>query len=477
MSLPAVKHVHFIGIGGYGMSALAQVLLQMGYRVTGSDLKSSALTLRLEEQGASIELQHSRGNIGSADLVVYSTAIPEENPELQETRARGIPLWHRSELLAALINSHYGIAVAGTHGKTTTTAMIALLLEGGGLDPTAIIGGVVSSFQGNARLGSGPYLVAEACESDHSFLRYTPKIAIVTNVEADHMEHYDNNYDRLQQAYLSFLNNLEPDGCAVLCFDDPYLRELAGTLQHEVVSYALDYNGAEPVDYSARQIELSGSGSTFVFCRHDEPVGNPIKLRVPGKHNVSNAVGALAVAAKLGVHIERCTHVLKNFTGAKRRFEIRGEANGIMVVDDYAHHPTEVKVTLQAAKATGRRICAIFQPHRYTRTAFFFEEFARAFRDADILLLHEVYPAGEKPIKGASSRSLARRIEENEEGPVFVSERKDDVADLALQHTRPGDMILIMGAGDINSLAEPLLQRLQEREAAVKGTASSEKLI
>lgn len=473
MSIPAVEHVHFIGIGGYGMSALAQVLLKMGYCVTGSDLNESALTRRLEEQGAAIKLYHGRENIDAAGLVVYSTAIPEDNPELEEARTRGIPLWHRSELLAALINNRYGIAVAGTHGKTTTTAMIALLLEGGGLDPTAIIGGVVSTFEGNARLGGGPYLVAEACESDNSFLRYIPKIAIVTNVEPDHMEHFENNYGKLQRAYLAFLNNLAADGCAVLCFDDPYLRSLAGKLGREVVTYALDYNGG-PVDYFARDIELTGSGSAFTLCRRGEPAGGRIELRVPGRHNVSNAVGALAVAERLGVDLERCTHVLQNFHGAKRRFEVRGEANGVMVVDDYAHHPTEVKVTLQAAKASGRRICSIFQPHRFTRTAFFFEEFAAAFRDADTVLLHEIYPAGEKPIKEISSQALAARIKEIKNGPVYVSNDMDELAALALRHTRPGDMILVMGAGDITRLAGTLLDRLREREAAEKGAGTGE---
>lgn len=461
MTLPSVNHVHFIGIGGYGMSALAQVLLQMGYLVTGSDLKESGLTRRLMEQGAGIQFEHRRENIGSAELAVYSTAIPRDNPEMQEVRERGIPLWHRSELLAALLNDRYGIAVAGTHGKTTTTAMIALLLEQGGLDPTAVIGGIVTSFRGNARLGKSPYLVAEACESDHSFLRYYPRIAIVTNVEADHMEHYNNDYGQLLEAYETFLSHVVDGGCAVLCYDDSYLRSLAGRLDRKVVTYALAKTADNHVDYSARAISLTGRGSTFTLCQHGEPVAGPITLRVPGRHNVSNAVGALAVAAQLGLDLERCTGALTDFHGAGRRFEIVGEVNGITIVDDYAHHPTEVRVTLQAARAAGRRICCIFQPHRYTRTAFFFEEFARAFRDADMVLLHRIYPAGEKPFEGVTAQSLARRISEIKGEPVYAAERMDELADLALEFVRPGDMILVMGAGDISRLAYILLDRLQ----------------
>jgi len=455
VALPQAKRVHFIGIGGYGMSALAQVLLHMGYRVSGSDIHDSALIRRLAEQGADIKLYHHPGNIGESDLVVYSTAIPADNSELQEAHRRGIAIWHRSELLAALINSHYGIAVAGTHGKTTTSTMIALLLEAGGLDPTALIGGVVSSFQSNARYGRSEYLVAEACESDHSFLRYRPHVAVITNVEPDHLEHYENDFNLLREAYKAFLQNLVAGGCAVLCFDDPFLRSIALHVERKVVTYGLDEDGA---DYGARDIVLHGLGGSFTFCRRGEPLVASVTLQVPGRHNVSNAVAALAVAAELGLDLERCAGALKDFRGAKRRFEIVGEIRGVKIIDDYAHHPTEIKVTLQAARAVARRLCCIFQPHRYSRTEYFFEEFARSFADADLVLLHRIYSAGEKPREGISSAALARRIGEIKGQEVYHSEDMDELGRLALEWAQPGDAIIVMGAGDITNLAYKLVQ-------------------
>ncbi|MEW5784936.1 MAG: UDP-N-acetylmuramate--L-alanine ligase [Bacillota bacterium] len=460
MSLPAVKHVHFIGIGGYGMSALAQVLLKLGYRVSGSDLKESAITRRLSEEGATVVTTgHSRENVRGSELVVYSTAIPADNPELCEARGSGIPVWHRSELLANLINDHYGITVAGTHGKTTTTTMIALLLEQGGLDPTAIIGGTVASFEGNARLGKSRYLVAEACESDHSFLRYYPRIAVVTNMEPDHLEHYNGDFEKLREAYRTFLEHLHSDGCAVLCTDDPYLRELAPRLERRVVTYALEGAPAE-AEFEGRGITFAGRTAQFVLHHHGKPVTGTIKLQVPGRHNVSNAVGALAVAAQLGLEPQQCAGAIGNFFGAGRRFEVLGEVNGITVVDDYAHHPTEVRVTLEAARAGSKRICCLFQPHRYTRTAYFFEEFARAFSDADLVLLHRIYPAGEKPVDGITAEALARRISEIKGGSVFAGENMDELENRALAFARPGDLILVMGAGDISKAAYSIYDKL-----------------
>lgn len=453
MPLLRVKQVHFIGIGGYGMSALARVLLEMGYRVTGSDVKDSSLVRGLVEHGAEINLSHHRDHIGSSELVVHSTAIPPDNCELQEARRRGIAVWHRSELLASLINSHYGIAVAGTHGKTTTSTMIALLLEAGGLDPTALIGGEVASFKSNARCGRSEYLVAEACESDHSFLRYRPQIAVITNVEADHLEHYRNDFGLMQEAYISFLKNLPEDGLAVLCADDPFLCEQALKLERRVVTYGLDGDGA---DYGGCNIDLSRQGADFIFCHRGKPLTGAIALKVPGRHNLGNALGALSVAAELGLNLEHCAGALADFRGAKRRFEIIGEINGVTIVDDYAHHPTELKATLQAARTGGGRICCIFQPHRYSRTAYFFEEFARSFGDADLVLLHRIYPAGEEPIEGISSAALARRISEVRGGEVYCSGDMDELGRRALNWARAGDMIMVMGAGDITGLAHRL---------------------
>ena len=455
MILPQVKQVHFIGIGGYGMSALAQVVLKMGYRVTGSDLNDSALVRRLAAQGAEIKLFHHPDHLGSSDLVVHSTAIPPDNCELVAARRENIAVWHRSELLAALMNSRFGIAVAGTHGKTTTSAMLTLLLEAGGLDPTALIGGEVTSFQSNARYGSSDYLVAEACESDHSFLRYRPQIAIITNVEADHLEHYQNDFGLMQKAYAAFLGNLPAEGCAVLNSDDPFLRKLAGRAEHRVVTYGLEESGAV---YSARRVALKGLGSAFTFFHREDPLTGTVTLQVPGCHNVSNAVAALSVAAELGLNPEECAGALQNFRGTRRRFEITGRVDGVTVVDDYAHHPTEIKVTLKAARASGGRVCCIFQPHRYTRTAYFFEEFARSFSGADLILLHRIYPAGEKPVEGISSAALARRIGELEGQKVHYSGEMDELGRLALEWARPGDIILVMGAGDITGLAHKMVQ-------------------
>lgn len=458
--LPPVEQVHFIGIGGYGMSALAQVLLKMGYRVTGSDLKASPITERLSRQGAKIYCGHRREHVHGCGLAVYSTAIPMDNPEIQEVLALGLPLWHRSELLAGLLNDHFGIAVAGTHGKTTTTAMISLLLEQAGMDPTAIIGGEVASFGGNARLGQSRYLVAEACESNHSFLRYRPALAIVTNLEPDHLEHYDGDFEKLRRAYFEFLGNLVPGGTAVLCVDDPRLREMAPQLERKVVTYALEGLHEGQADYVACNIAGAGFGSTFDLfyrgafrCR--------VKLIVPGKHNVSNATGALAVADQLGADLEQCVPALAAFQGAGRRFEIVARSGGITVVNDYAHHPTEIRVTIQAARSGGGRVCCLFQPHRYTRTAYFFEDFARSFQEADLVLLHSIYPAGEKPIAGVSSEALAQRIWEVSGREAYYSPDLSELEERALEFARPGDIILVMGAGDINQAAYNLRRRLQ----------------
>lgn len=455
MSSPKVKRIHFIGIGGYGMSALAQVMLKMGYLVTGSDINDSLMIQALAAQGADIKLFHHPENIGLSELVIHSTAIPPENSELQEAHRRGIIVLHRSELLASLINNRFGIAVAGTHGKTTTSTMIALLLEAAGLDPTALIGGYVTSFQSNARFGNSNYLVAEACESDHSFLRYRPKIAVVTNVEADHLEHYQNDFSLMQKAYEAFLRNLPADGCAVLSYDDPFLRGLSARISCTVVAYGLTVNG---INYSGQNIILSGQGAVFTFCRHGQRVIENIALKVPGRHNVSNAVAALAVGAELGINLRQCAGALEEFKGAKRRFEVIGEVNGITIIDDYAHHPTEVKVTLQAARSIAKRVCCIFQPHRFSRTAYFYEEFARSFADADLILLHRIYPAGEKPIEGITSNALAGRIGEIESTVIHSSDDMDELGRLALNWAKPGDVIIIMGAGDITNLAYRLVK-------------------
>ena len=467
-----VEKVHFIGIGGYGMSALALILLQKGYRVSGSDLKISPLTESLARQGAQIVTGHGPENIGSAELVVYSTAVPKGNPELIAATEKNRLLWHRSELLAALLNQACGIAIAGAHGKTTTTAMVALLLEQGGLDPTAIIGGVLPVYGSNARLGSSEYLVAEADESDSSFTRYYPHLALVTGMEADHLEHYNNEYDRLKEAYRTFLSHIDSTGAALLCAEDPALSELGAKLKSPVYRYGLE-SGQESLnnasanhspDYYATSISLENRSASFDFCFRGEKLASKVQLAVPGRHNVINATGALALAHILGLDVKACAPALRAFSGVGRRFEIIGSIDGITVVDDYAHHPTEIRATIEAARPGCRRLICIFQPHRYTRTAWFLDEFSRAFSDADLLLLHSVYSAGEVPIPGATSEVLADKIREHSNIPVFYSDYLFMLEEQVLAICRPGDLIITMGAGDITTLAPGIFSRLQERQ-------------
>jgi UDP-N-acetylmuramate--alanine ligase len=515
LTIPAnIKQVHFVGIGGYGMSALALILLKKGYSVSGSDLKESPLTDALTRQGATVMIGHLPENLGSADLVIYSTAIAGGNPELDEAARRNLPLWHRSELLAALLNSAHGIAIAGAHGKTTTTAMVALLLEAGGLDPTAVIGGVFPAFGSNARLGEGPYLVAEADESDSSFTRYYPQLALVTGIEPDHLEHYDNDYNRLQQAYVNFLSHLPAEGIALLCADDAALRLIGADLACRVVYYSAAQPTAEenrseaeqpcenccakrdnqpcsqpdqppsaasipgtypalnstfgprhqsiPAEYMAENIQLEANSSKFDLTHKGEVIAPGITLGVPGRHNVSNATAALAVAACLGLNPAIVAPALAEFHGVGRRFEHIGEADGITVIDDYAHHPTEVKATLEAASLSGRRVIVLFQPHRYSRTAAFFEEFAAAFGKADYLLLHSVYPAGEAPLPEADAAALAARIREKSAIPVTQNDNITVLETEAANLARPGDLITTMGAGDITYSAPRILKLLKK---------------
>ncbi len=444
-----INKVHFIGIGGYGMSALADVLLKKGYRVSGSDIKDSKIIQRLLEMGADIHIGHHPDNLKDCDLVVYSTAIPPHNQELKEA-ARKVTLWHRSRLLALLLNQSQGVAVGGTHGKTTTTTMLALLLEKGGKDPTVLVGGEVGCFNGNARLGSGNCLVAEACESDNSFLLYQPLLSIVTNVEAEHLEYYQGDFNRLKEAYYSFLNNMKEEGEAILNYEDDYLKELSFRLPFKVSTFAVEgAAGMHEATFSARELEFFPRGSRFKLYCGEQKLGE-VNLAIPGRHNISNAMAALVAAYRLGVDPVECSDVLLDFKGADRRFEIVSEAGGITLVDDYAHHPTEIKATLQAARNCGKRVIAVFQPHRYSRTSYFMKEFADSFNDADVVLLHPVYSAGEEPIEGINSLELAELIRNREKGkPVHYIEEFSRIAETAYHYASPGDVIIFMGAGDI----------------------------
>lgn len=453
-----MRHPYFIGIGGYGMSALARVFLDMGYEVSGADVRPSERTRRLMELGAHVYTGHRPEQIEGADLIVYSTDVPGTNPELQAARRKGIPIWHRSELLAYLLNQSRGIAVTGTHGKTTTTAMIAAILLEGEQDPTVLVGGEVDFLGGNARLGEGPHVVAECCESDGSFLRYHPQIAVVTNVEPEHLEHYGGSFERMTEAFGQFLAGIDPAGLAVLSSDDPILRRLAERVPGRVLFYGL---GREAC-WTATDISYEQGETRFTVVEAGRPLGE-LRLSVPGRHNILNALAATAVGHYLSIDFAVMSRALERFHGAKRRYQVLAQANGVTVVDDYAHHPTEIRAVLQAARQrTQGRLLAVFQPQRYVRTRNLMGEFSRAFGEADEVILASIYsPPGEEPIPGVSSEVLARLIEEQDGRPVHCFPSLDGIADFVLDLAAPGDTILTMGAGDIWRVGLQIAERLK----------------
>lgn len=446
---------HFIGIGGYGMSALAQILLEKGHVVTGCDARPSERTERLRALGAAVAVGHDPAHLRERPVVVYSTDIPPENAELQAALAQGLEVRHRSEVLAELLNGGRGVAVSGSHGKTTVTAMTTLVLLEAGLDPTAVIGGDVGFLGGNARLG-GEVVVAEADESDGSFLRYAPEVAVVTNVEPEHLDRYGGEFSALVEAFRGFLGNVKPGGTAVLCADDPVARALGQRLAGRVLWY-----GRSAGDFTAAQVERDPRGTRCTVYREGRPLGR-LALQVPGLHNVTNALAAVAVASLFGVPFEVAARALGGYAGARRRFQVLGQTGGVTVVDDYAHHPTEIRATLSAARErSDGRVIAVFQPQRYTRTKLLLQEFGRAFEQADEVVLAEIYsPPGEKPIPGVSARALAELIRENDQREVLCFADHEDLVEYLAGVARPGDLVLTMGAGDIWKVAHALVKRL-----------------
>jgi len=454
------KHVHFIGIGGYGMSAIARVLLDLGYDVSGSDVAENALVQKLIERGAKVTIGHHQDNIQGADTVVYSTSIAEDNVERVAAKEQGIEVLHRSQMLARLLNNKKGIAVAGAHGKTTTSSMIAQTLEICGQDPTYIIGGEVVALKSNAKAGTSDFVVAEADESDGTFLEYFPHIAVVTNIEPDHLENYDGDFENLKKAYRSFLSQVRPDGLAILCWDDPYVREMAQEVRGKMVSYALD----EEADFTAKNIQQRERETTFTVCQ-GEKVWGEITLRIPGRHNVANALAVVIACLHVGLDFEDVANALYHFQGAKRRFQVIGEVDDILVVDDYAHHPTEIEATLKGAKALGRRMVIVFQPQRYSRTHLLMEEFSRAFGWADEVIINTIYaPPGEKPIPGVTAERLAEMIAQNSNPNTRFIDTKEDVIQYLLSHVKPGDLVMTMGAGDIWRVSHGLVPELEKRK-------------
>lgn len=446
------EHVHFVGIGGYGMSAIARVMLDMGYLVSGSDVSAQELTQKLAERGAKVFHGHAAGQIDGADVVVYSTALPQDNVELQEARERNIPVIHRSQMLARLMKDRVGVAVTGAHGKTTTTSMIAYIMETCALDPTFVVGGVVSNIGDNAKAGGGQYVVAEADESDGSFLHYRPKIAVVTNIEADHLEHYDGKFENLIEAYRTFIEQLPSDGLCIVSAEDAHLRQLRRGAQCRVETYGI---GVE-ADFTAKNLVFIDRGSQCDVFHQGEPLGR-LYLSLPGVHNIMNALAAIAVSLEAGLPFQRVADALHAFHGAKRRFQVVSEYADVFVIDDYAHHPTEIIATIAAAGATGRRIVAVFQPQRYTRTYFLFDAFAKAFDGADEVVITDIYsPAGEQQIEGVTAERLVDKIRVESNENVRFIKTKEEVLDYLVHTVGKGDLVLTMGAGDIWQVAYAL---------------------
>jgi UDP-N-acetylmuramate--alanine ligase len=450
--------VHFVGIGGSGMSGIAEVMLSLGYKVQGSDLKANKQTRRLEEQGATVFIGHAAENIEHADAVVVSSAVDETNPEVAAARERLMPVVPRAEMLAELMRFRYSIAVAGTHGKTTTTSLVASVLAEGGLDPTFVIGGRLKSADANARLGQGDYLVAEADESDASFVHLKPMLAIVTNIDADHMATYDGDIEKLRSGFVEFLHNLPFYGLAVVCKDDPGSNEILGSIGRSVVTYGTD-PGA---DIRAENIEFCAGHTHFDVVRPGERAPLRVELHLPGMHNVRNALATIAVADELQISDAAVIKALSHFEGIDRRFTNLGEvattAGKVMIVDDYGHHPTEIAATLAAARAgwPDKRVVLVFQPHRYTRTRDLMDDFASVLSEADLAIVLEVYAAGEDPIAGADGRAIARATRTRGSiEPVFV-ESLDELQPVLESVLADGDLVLLMGAGDIGAYAAGL---------------------
>lgn len=459
-----VRTIHFVGIGGAGMCGIAEVLLNQGYCISGSDLKQGAVTQRLEKLGATIFIGHDESHIDQADVLVVSTAIDTDNPEIQAALQRRLPIVRRAEMLAELMRFRHGIAVAGTHGKTTTTSLVTSILAQAELDPTFVIGGKLNSAGANARLGGSRYLVAEADESDASFLHLQPMVSIVTNIDADHMSTYDGDFERLKNTFIEFLHNLPFYGLAVVCSDDEHVRSILPHIGRQFVTYGF----ADDADYQAYELTQEGMYTQFKVRRPGNREDLAIRMRMPGKHNVLNALAAMAVADDEGVTDCAIQAALENFAGVGRRFTVCGEypvAGGdVMLVDDYGHHPRELEVTLAAIREgfPERRLVMLFQPHRYSRTRDLYEDFVRILSQADVLLLMDVYPAGEKPIPGADGRALCGSIRQRGQlDPVFI-ERGESLQQVLTTHLKAGDLLLTQGAGDIGAIAQQLTQTLPQ---------------
>lgn len=455
-----IKKIHFIGIGGIGMSGIAELLLNLGYRVSGSDLRASDTTQRLSELGGEIVIGHSAGNVSSADVVVTSTAVKADNPEVIEAHRQHLPVIPRAEMLAELMRMKYGIAIAGTHGKTTTTSMLSVVLHHAGVDPTAVIGGKLDAFGSNAKLGRGKFLVAEADESDGSFMFLSPTIAVVTNIDADHLDFYS-GLDEIKQIFTDFINKVPFYGRAVLCLDDPNVQAILPAVKRRYLSYGF----SSQADFYATEVQHLQGRTSFTAHFQGKELGR-ISFKLPGRHNVLNALAVVAVAMELEVPFPTIIGGFRNFGGLQRRFQVRDEVNGVMIVDDYGHHPAEIKATLAAAKAGWRkRVVAVFQPHRYSRTAALFAEFQTAFYQADLLVVTDVYAAGEEPIEGATGEALAQGIIEHGHKATYYRSAFSEVTQLLGELLEPDDLLITLGAGNVNQICQMVADQLRTQEA------------
>ncbi len=455
-----IKKVHFVGIGGIGMSGIAEILLDQKFRVTGSDRAASDNTERMEQLGARVYIGHAATNIEQdVDVLVYSSAVPPDNPELVEARRRNIPVIRRAEMLAEVMRLKYGIGVAGTHGKTTTTSMISLVLLEGGIDPTVIVGGRLHGLAGsNARLGQGPFIVVEADEFDRSFLSITPTIAVLTTLETDHLDCY-RDLDDIKGAFIQFAAKVPFYGFVVLCLDEPALQEIMPRIKKKIITYGLNSQAdLQAVDLVHRQ-----HTTRFLVVHEGKDLGE-ITLQIPGRHNVQNALAAVAVGLQLNIPFEQVRKGVEKFTGVFRRWEVKAEVDGVTIIDDYAHHPTEIRATLSGAKAGWRRrVVCVFQPHLYSRTRDFYEEFGRSFFNADVLVVTDVYPAREEPIQGITGELIANAAKQFGHKQVHYVPDKTGIPAFLLDLVRPGDMVITVGAGDIWRFGEQFIAQLRER--------------
>jgi UDP-N-acetylmuramate--alanine ligase len=455
--LEGIQRVHFIGIGGAGMSGIAKVLCELGFTVSGSDLQASEATRRLQDHGAHIFIGHNRGQIGDAQLVVVSTAIPPSNAELLEAQEKGMEIWQRARMLGAIMSRQKGIAIAGAHGKTTTTSMISMIMERSGLDPSVVVGGELNDIGGNAKLGKGDYLVAEADESDGSFLNLDPHILVVTNIENDHLDYYG-SLENILATFRAMMKKVPQDGLAVVCADDGNIHKVQDSLTCNVLTYGIDASA----DFQPENIRWLPLGSKYDLHFRGENLGT-VHLSVPGLHNIKNSLAAMAVCLQVGVDFHAAAAALEKFHGVHRRFQLMGEVGGIRVFDDYAHHPSEVKATLDAARQQHPgRVVAVFQPHRFTRTKFLQHEFGTAFSVADWVILTDIYSAGEQPIEGIHTQLLEKHIADAGHSHVQYVEQMNDIAGIIAGELQPGDIVLTMGAGSIWQVGPALLQKLNE---------------